>query len=93
MTSREFIYKNKNVFTFVSIRKIGIATKRLYSFVYYPHFFNHKYRGQIMGGLVQPTKVLDHFSECDFSPKKTFPRRIFSSLNVNEENPVKILPT
>ena len=35
MTSREFMYMNKNVFTFVSIGfrafcKIGIATKRLY---------------------------------------------------------------
>ena len=32
MTSREFVYMNKNVYTSVSnFRKIGIATKRLYA--------------------------------------------------------------
>ena len=68
MTSREFMYMNKNVFTFISLLfrtfvKIGIATKHLYVciIVYSPNFFTHKYRGQIMGGLVQPTKLLDHF--------------------------------
>ena len=30
-------------------------------------------------------KTFGPFSEWDFSPKKTFPRHVFSSLNVNKE--------
>ena len=95
MTSSEFMYMIKNVFTFVSTGFRAFVKSALLQNVctfvircVLPTLFNHKYRGQIMGGLVQPTKLLDHFS-----PKKTFRRHVFSSLNVNKENPVEILPT
>ena len=45
-------------------------------------------------GLVSKTdKTFGPFSGWDFSPKKTFPRRVFISRNVSKENPVEILPT
>ena len=89
MTSCEFMYMNKNVFTSVSnFRKIGIATKRLYACnpLCTTRTFNHKYRGQIMGAVRTTDKTFGPFSEWDFSPKKTFPRRFFSSHDVNKEN-------
>ena len=53
--------------------------------VYYPHFFTHKYRGQIMGEVSTTDKTFGPFSEWDFSPKKTFLQHVFSSQNVNKE--------
>ena len=44
-------------------------------------------------GQNKTDKTFGPFSEWDFSPIKTFPRHVFSSLNVNKENPVEILPT
>ena len=51
-----------------------------------PALFTHKYRGQIMGAVSTTDKTFGPFSELDFSPKKKFPRRVFSSQNVNKEN-------
>ena len=51
-----------------------------------PTLFTHKYRGQIMGAISTTDKTFGPFSEWDFSPKKTFSRRVFSSQNVNKEN-------
>ena len=87
MTSREFVYMNKSVFTSVSnFRKIGIATKRLYACN--PLCTTRTFYPQISGSdMVSTTdKTFGPFSEWDFSPKKTFPRRVFSSQNVNKEN-------
>ena len=89
MTSREFMYINKNVFTSVSnFRKIGIALQNVCTLVIRcvpPALFTHKYRGQIMGAVSTTDKTFGPFSEWDFSPKKTFPWRVFNSQNVNEE--------
>ena len=59
MTSRKFMYKNKNVFTFVSILFRALVKSALLQNVctfvircVLPTLFTHKYRGQIMGGLV-----------------------------------------
>ena len=88
MTSREFMAMNKNVFTFVSnFRKIGIGTKLLY--VCNPlcttrTFLTTNFGVRLWVPSVQPTKLLDRFLN-DFSPKKTFQRRVFSSQNVNKE--------
>ena len=60
MTSREFMYMNNNVFTFV---------------------------------FSTTNKTFGPFSEWDFSPKKTFPRHVFSSLNIKKEKSSGILPT
>ena len=64
MTSREFMYMNKNVFTFVSIGFWEVLKSALLqnvcTFVIrfeLPTFFTNKYQGQIMGGLVQQTKL------------------------------------
>ena len=38
-----------------------------------------------MGAVSTTDKTFGPFSEWDFSPKKTFPRRVFSSQNVNKE--------
>ena len=62
-----------------SFRRIGIATKPLY--VCNPlctALFTHKYRGKIMGGLVQPTKLLDHFLNGIAARKRHF-RGAFSA--------------
>ena len=65
MTSHEFMYMNKNVFTFIlNFRKIGIATKRLY--VRYPLCTTRTVLPTNIGvrlwvRLVQPTKLLDRF--------------------------------
>ena len=68
MTSREFMYMNKNVFTFFSIGFRAFVKSALLQNVcmfvircVLPTLFTHKYRGQIMGDLVQPTKFFDHF--------------------------------
>ena len=102
MTSREFMYMNKNVFT---SKSIGFRTfvksvllQNACTFVIrsvLPTLFTHKCWSQIMCGLVQLPKLLDHFLNGILARKrqKTFPRRVFSSLNVNKENPVEILPT
>ena len=78
-----------------SFRKIGIATKRLY--VCYPlctaHTFYPLISGSDYGRVSTTVKTFGPFSEWDLSPKKTFPRRVFSSLNVNKENSVEILST
>ena len=85
----EFMYMNKNVFTFVSnFCKIGIATKRLY--VFNPLCTTRTFLPTNIGvrlwvRLVQPTKLLDHFLNGILARKKTFPRRVFSSQNVNKE--------
>ena len=79
MTSHEFMYMNKHVNTLSSFPKIGIATKRFESVMYYPHFFTHKYRGQIMGAVSTTDKTFGPFSEWDLRPKKTF-RSAFSAL-------------
>ena len=72
-----------------------MATKHLY--VCNPLCTTHTFYPQISGsdyGLVSTTdKTFGPFSGWDFSPKETFPRRVFSSLNVNKENPVEILST
>ena len=63
MTSHEFMYMNKNVFTFVSILFRAFVKSAMLQNVctFVIRFFTHKYRGQIMGWLVQRTKLLDHF--------------------------------
>ena len=70
-------------------RKIGIA-KNVCTFVIrcvLPTLFTHKYRGQIMGGLVQRTKLLDHFLNGILAPKR------FQLTECKQRNPVEILPT
>ena len=65
MTSHEFMYMNKNVFTSVSnFRKIGIATKRFMLVIRCvpPALFTHKYRGQIMGVVNTTDKTFGPFS-------------------------------
>ena len=67
--------------TLTSFRKIGIATKRLYvcNPLYTTRtFFTLKYWGQIMGGLVQQTKLLDHFLNGILARKRHF-RAAFSA--------------
>ena len=49
--------------------------------------------GSDYGRVSTTDKTFELFSEWDLSPKKTFPQRVFSSLNGNKENPVEILPT
>ena len=85
MTSREFMYMNKNVFTFVSIGFRAFVKSALLQNVctfvircVLPTLFTHKYRGQIMGGLVQPTKLLDHFLNGILARKRHF-RGAFSA--------------
>ena len=65
MTSREFMYMNKNVFTSVSnFHKIGIATKRVYACnpLCTTRTCTHKYRGQIMGAVSTTDKTFGPFS-------------------------------
>ena len=67
MTSHDFMYMNKNLFTFVSnFCKISITTKSLY--VCNPLCTTHKYRGQIMGAGSTTDKTFGPFSEWDFIP-------------------------
>ena len=78
------------------LRKIGISTKCLY--VCNPlcttgTFLPTNIGVRLWAGVSTTDKTFGPFSEWDFSPKKTFPRRVFSSLNVHKENPVEILPT
>ena len=79
MTSREFMYMNKNVFTSVSnFRKISINTKRLYACSVPPALFTHKYRGQIMGAVSTTDKTFGPFSEWILARKRHF-RGVFSA--------------
>ena len=72
MTSLEFMYMNKNVFTFVSIGFRAFVKSALLQNVcpfvircVLPTLFTHKYRGQII-----TDKTFGPFSEWDFSPKR-----------------------
>ena len=89
MTSSDFMYMNKNVFTssrtFVKSALLQNVCTHVIRCVP-PALFTHKYRGQIMGAISTTDKTFGPFSEWDFSPKKTFPRHVFSSQNVNKEN-------
>ena len=82
MTSREFMYMNRNVFTFVSIfRNIGIATNRLYAC--YPlcttgTFLPTNIGVRLKVRLVQPTKRLDRFLNGILARKRHF-RGAFSA--------------
>ena len=86
MTSHEFMYMNKNVFTFVSIGFRAFVKSALLQNVstfviccLLPTlFFTHKYWDQIMGGLFQPTKLLDHFLNGILARKRHF-RGAFSA--------------
>ena len=100
MTSREFMYMNKNVFTFVSIGFQALLKSALLQNVctfvircVLPTLFYPQLSGSDYGRVSTTDKTFGPFSEWDFSPKKTFPRRVFSSQNVNKENRVEILPT
>ena len=97
MTSREFMYMNNNVFTFFSIGFRAFVKSALLQNVctfviccilptpFYPQISASDY-----GRVSTTDKFFGPFSKWDFSPKKAFPRRVFSSLNVNKENPVAI---
>ena len=62
MTSHEFMYVHFRLNNLSSFRKIGIARMYVCNPLCTTHtFFTYKYRGQIMGLLVQRTKPLDHF--------------------------------
>ena len=85
----------QNVFTFVSILFRAYVKSALLQKVcmfliicVLPALFTQNNRGQIKGGLVQRTKLLDHFLNGILVRKSHF-----SSLNVYKETPVKILPT
>ena len=96
MTSGEFMYMIKNVFLFVSIAFRAFVKSALLHNVCTlctAHTFITQISGSDYGRVSTTYKTFGPFSEWDFSPKKTFPRRVFSSLNVNKENPVEILPT
>ena len=109
MRSSEFMYMNKNVFTFVSnFHKIGIQRlQNVCTFVircvqpalFYPQISGSDY-GRLaptadvynlhvlltfMGAISTTDTTFGPFSEWDFSPKKTFPWRVFSSQNVDKE--------
>ena len=95
MTSREFMYMNKNVFTFASIGFRAFVKSALLQNVctfvisvlptlFYPQISKSDY-----GWVSTTDKTFGPFSEWDFSPKKTFPRRVFSSMNVNKEIQLK----
>ena len=93
MTSREFMYMNKNVFTFVSTGFRAFVKSALLqnvcTFVIHcvlPTLFLPQFLGSDYGRVSTTNKTFGPFSEWDFSRKKTFPRRVFSSLNVNKEN-------
>ena len=95
MTSTQFMYMNKNVVTFVSIGFRAFVKSALLQNVctfeircVLPTLFYPQISGSDYGRISTTTN-----SEWDFSPKKTFPRRVFSSLNVNKENSVETLPT
>ena len=94
MTSREFMYMNKNVFIFVSILfRAFVKSALLHCTFVIRCVLPALFYPQILGGLVQQTKLLDHFLNGILVQKRIFPRRVFSSLNVNKENHVEILPT
>ena len=80
--------------TFSSFRKIALpqnvctfVIRCVLPIISYPQISGSDY------GQNKTDKTFGPFSEWDFSPKKTFPRHVFSSLNVNKENPIEILPT
>ena len=96
MTSREFMYMNKNVFTFVSIGFRAFLKSALLQNVctfvircVLPTLFNPQISGSDYGRVSTTDKTFGPFSEWDFSPKKTFPPHLFSSLNVNKEIQLK----
>ena len=79
MTSREFMYMNKNVFTFVSILFRAFVKSALLQNVctfvircVLPALFPHKYRADY-GRVSTTEKTFGPFSEWEFSPKKAFP--------------------
>ena len=64
MTSREFMYMNKNVFTrtFVKSALLQNVCTLLIRCVP-PAHFTHKYRGQFMGAVSTTDKTFEPFSE------------------------------
>ena len=69
MTSREFMYMNKNVFTSVSNFRKSALLQNFCTLVIRcvpPALFTHKYRGQIMGAVSTTDKTFGPFSEWDF---------------------------
>ena len=96
MSSHEFMYMNKNVFTFVSIGFRAFVKSALLQNVntfvircLLPTLFYPQISGSDYGRFSTTDKTFGPFSEWDFSQKKTFPRRVFSSLNVNKEIQLK----
>ena len=98
MTSREFMYMNKNVFTFVSIGFRAFVKSALLKRLYVcnplctAHTFYPQISGSDYGRFSTTDKTFGPFSEWDFSPKKTFPKR-FQFTECKQRNPVEILPT
>ena len=81
MTSREFMYLNKNMFTFVSIGFRAFVKSALLKTLYVcnplctAHTFYPQISGSDYGRLSTTDKTFGPFSDWDFSPKKTFPKR------------------
>ena len=93
MTSRKFMYMNKNVFTRTFVKSALLQNVcTLVIRCVPPAHFTHKYRGQIMGAVSTTDKTFEPFSEWDFSLKKTFPRRVSAHRLLTKETPVEILP-
>ena len=94
------MYMNKNVFTDVSILFRAFIKSALLQNVckfgircVLPVLFYPQISGSDYGRVSTTDKTLDHFLNGILALKKTFLRRKFSSLNVNKENTVEILPT
>ena len=98
MTSREFMYMNKNVFTFVSIGFRAFVKSALLKTcvrcnpLCTAHTFYQQISGSDYGRLSTVDKTFGPFSEWDFSPKKTFPKR-FQLTECKQRSQVEILPT
>ena len=98
MTSGEFMYINKNVFTFVSIGfRSFVKSALLKTFVICnplctAHTTYPQISGSDYGRFSTTDKTFRPFSEWDFSPKKTFLKR-FQLTECKQRNPVEILPT
>ena len=68
MTSREFMYMNKNVFTRTFVKSALLQNVcTLVIRCVPPAHFTHKHRGQIMGAVSTIDKTFGPFSEWDFS--------------------------
>ena len=96
MTSREFVYMNQNVFILFRAFVKSALLQNVCTFVVccvLPAIFYPQISGSDYGRVSTTDKTFGPFFELDFSPKKTCPRRNFSSQNVNKEYPVEILPT